>query len=135
MEDYEILLKRAQEKMPKGSGSGERFEMPHLKVHPAGAKTIIVNMDEVAKILRREPAHLLKFLLKELATKQERKEMQLTLLGRFTADHINKKLEIYVKQFVICPQCNRPDTKISREDRLDFMICEACGAKQAISKV
>src|SRR3989338_8368778 len=109
--------------------------MPQLHVQPACLKTIITNLDDVANRLQREPAHLLKFMLKELATKQERKETQLTVIGRFTEDHMNRKLEAYVKSFVLCPECGRPDTRILREDRLDFMKCEACGAKRSIQKV
>jgi translation initiation factor 2 subunit 2 len=36
---------------------------------------------------------------------------------------------------VICPICKRPDTKIVKERRFHFLICEACGAKSSIRPV
>ena len=135
MLDYSQLLKRGLEKVPKKTGSGERFELPQAQTQKDGRKTIIVNFHEIATKLRREPEHFLKFLLKELATKGEFSNERLVVLGNFPTDMINKKIELYVKQFVICPECGRPDTKLSKEDRIAVMRCEACGARHTIASV
>jgi translation initiation factor 2 subunit 2 len=39
-----------------------------------------------------------------------------------------------MKHFVICPECNRPDTKIERSDRFAFLKCEACGARGSLGE-
>jgi translation initiation factor 2 subunit 2 len=131
---YEDLLKRAMEKVPKKAEETERFTIPKARTEPAGARTIITNFNEVASGLRRDPAHLLKFLLKELATKGEvDKGGRLIVLGRFSDNHINKKIDYYVKTYVICPECGKPDTKLVKEDRYMFLKCEACGAKHSVS--
>ena len=126
---YEELLKRALSKVPKKSEATDRFVMPKARIEPAGAKTIIINFVEIAGSLRRDEGHLLKFILKELATKGDLEKGRLTVIGRFPDEHINKKIETYVKLFVICPQCGKPDTKLTRQDRFYFLNCEACGAK------
>ena len=34
----------------------------------------------------------------------------------------------YVDKYVICHECNRPDTRIIREGRIFLLKCAACGA-------
>jgi translation initiation factor 2 subunit 2 len=40
--------------------------------------------------------------------------------------------EIYVKDYLECPTCKSPDTKIEKENRISFLVCEACGAKSSL---
>ncbi len=131
---YEDLLKKGMAKVPKELKEHGRFTVPKAAITPAGAKTYIDNFSDVAKDLRREPAHLLKFMLKELATKGELEGKRLLVLGRFTESVINGKIDHYVKQYVVCPECKRPDSKIIKEAGFHFLKCEACGAKHALGK-
>lgn len=134
MDDYEQLLKRAMEMIPHREGTGERFEIPKAQAMAAGLRTVITNFKDIAARLRREPGHLQKFLLKELATSGEMETRGLNVIGNFSAELINRKLELYIKTYVICPECKRPDTRIIKEDIYNFIKCEACGAKHPISK-
>ena len=135
MQPYEKLLDQAFQKLPKRSESEERFKLPSAQVQPAGAKTIITNFTEMANVMRRKPDHLLKFILKELATSGELLGGRLIVQGRFRPDVINKKVELYAKEYVFCPECGKPDTKFLKEDRYMFLKCEACGSKNIIKKV
>ncbi|MEM2273205.1 MAG: hypothetical protein QXX56_03185, partial [Candidatus Bathyarchaeia archaeon] len=38
-------------------------------------------------------------------------------------------------EFVNCPICKRPDTKIIKEKRFNFLVCEACGAKSPVRRI
>ncbi|MBN2042282.1 MAG: translation initiation factor IF-2 subunit beta [Candidatus Aenigmarchaeota archaeon] len=133
--NYDSMLDEAFSKLPKKGEGGERFEMPKSKIIPDGAKTIITNFTEIAGTFRREGDHLLKFLLKELATKGELQGSKLTVQGRFRSDIVDRKLESYAKEYVFCQECGKPDTKIIKEDRYYFLKCEACGAKHVIKRV
>ena len=133
--DYEKLLARGLKKVPQKKGSGERFEMPKAKLLKHGLKTIFINFNDVVSKLRRDKKHFLKFLLKELATSFEEKDGKMIFQGNFPEDQVNRKIESYVKQYVICEKCGRPDTKIAQEGDMVFLVCEACGAKQHIKKV
>jgi translation initiation factor 2 subunit 2 len=135
MTDYENLLERCMCRIPKESKGGSRFTMPKADVLIQGARTIVSNFYEVASALRRDPKHLLKFFLKELATSYEEKDRNVTFQGRFPGPLINRKLELYVKYYVLCPNCCRPDTKIIRVGREEVLKCEACGAKCAVRKM
>jgi len=60
----------------------------------------------------------------------------LILNSKKTEKIINEKINDYVKEFVICKQCKRPDTKLVEYERgIYIMICEACGARSPVSKV
>ena len=66
---YEELLKRGMKKVPDKIEDKERFEMPRMKVQMTGSRTTMTNFSDVATALMRNPRHLMKFMLKELATK------------------------------------------------------------------
>lgn len=132
--DYEQLLEKGLSQVPKKSEGGDRFEIPKALLEKAGRRTILLNIFDIAKTLRREPDHLVKFLLKELATKGDIAGTRLYVLGVFTAEMINKKIELYVREFVSCPECGKPDTKLLKEARFTIIKCEACGARTTIQK-
>jgi translation initiation factor 2 subunit 2 len=133
--DYEDLLCRCVDKIPKECREGDRFTMPKADVLIQGARTIFVNFNDVSNTLRRDPKHMLKFFLKELATSSEEQDKKVVFQGRFPGTLMNRKLEIYVRDYVLCPNCCKPDTKIIKVDRIEMLKCEACGHKCAVKKV
>ena len=132
---YEELLERGLGKVPKRAEDKERFEIPRPKTLRQGSKTILINFNEIANALRRDPRHLLKFLLKELATSSEIKDNKLIFQGNFTEEHIAKKIEIYAKTYVYCPECGKPDTNLVKEEGFYQIKCEACGARKTVGKI
>jgi len=127
------LLKRARERLPKSVFEKERFEIPKVKGHLEGNKTVISNFDQIAGILRRPIDHLLKYLLKELATPGDITRSGLLVLGaKIASTRINSKIRQYADEFVLCGACGKPDTEITREGDFSFMKCSACGNKQTV---
>ena len=135
MLDYNELLKRAQSKIPTEKGSGERFETPRVRSTVIGMRTIIINFKEIADTLNRSPKHLMKFLTNEMATAGSLEESRAVFQGKFTHDTLTRLVGTYTENFIVCPVCKRPDTKIVKERRLFFLSCEACGAKSSIKAV
>jgi len=133
--NYDELLKRACSQMPEVSLKRERLELPRLYIKTVGMRTIISNFKEVADILNRNPQHILKFLTREMATAATFHESRAVFQGRFKHDSFERLLQRYMESFVICPVCKRPDTKITKEKRLSFLICNACGAKSSIKQL
>lgn len=129
---YREMLERAYGKLPEKVDAYERFTVPRPDVVQAGRRTVIANFKEIADELRRDPDHLLKFLVGEMATLAHFDGTRVVFQGRFTYDTIRNLLEIYTKKYVVCPVCNRPDTQLVRERRLWFLQCEACGARSSI---
>ena len=86
----------------------------------------------IANHLRRKIEHFQKFLLKELATSGYMDKDRLILNNKIPSAKINQKVEDYVKEFVLCRECKKPDTEIIKQDRLEIMHCLACGAKHPV---
>lgn len=100
-----------------------------------GMRTIIINFKEIAEALNRDPRHLMKFLTNEMATAGNFEESRAIFQGKFPQDTLTRLVGIYTENFIVCPVCKRPDTKIVKEKRLFFVSCEACGAKSSIKAV
>ena len=133
--NYDELLKRACSQMPEVSLKRERLELPRLYIRTVGMRTIISNFKEVADVLNRNAQHILKFLTREMATAATFHESRAVFQGRFKHDSFERLLKRYMESFVICPVCKRPDTKITKEKRLSFLLCNACGAKSSIKQL
>lgn len=130
--DYNSLLSRAKKLIPEELSVSERLEIPKVKGHIQGNKTIIINMFQIAKILDRPIEHILKFLTKELATKADVKNVSVLFNNKLPSANINKKMQKYTDIFVICKECGKPETKLIKENNLTFLRCQACGAKYTI---
>jgi translation initiation factor 2 subunit 2 len=132
MSEYEKLLEEAYTKVKVVEGGGGRFEIPQIEGHIEGKKTILTNFLNIASHIRRDPEHLQKFILKELATSGQRDGDRLVLNNKIPSIKVNAKIEQYVKEFVICKECGKPDTELKKENRLSFINCLACGAKHPV---
>jgi len=130
---YEQLLEKAYKEV-KPVETGERFEIPKVKGHVEGMKTIIINFSQICDILRRDKMHVAKYLFKELATPGIIENERLILNRKLTSVKINEKIAQYAKEFVICSECKKPDTELIKENRLLFMHCLACGAKKTVNQ-
>ncbi len=132
-EKYIEMLRKAKQLLPKGE-ERTRFEIPKATVQVQGRQTFVKNFLEITKALRREPKHLAKYLFKELAVPGSLGQ-ELSLQGKFSADFINKKIDSYTKEFVVCEACGKPDTTLIKTDRLYTMKCEACGARKPVRSI
>lgn len=129
MSDYDKLLDRAIDQLPQKVFETKRFSVPKAYSVIQGNRTIIQNFKDITEALNRDPQHVLKFLLRELGTAGNLEGGRAIMQGKFTHYLINERIDDYVKRFIMCHECNRPDTKIVREDRVFLLKCEACGAK------
>ena len=133
--NYDELLKRARAQIPEVTLKKERLEMPRLFVSMVGMRTTIANFKEVSDTLDRDPQHILKFLTREMATAATYHDGRAIFQGKFPRDTFERLLTRYMESFVICPVCKRPDTKIVKEKRLSFIICNACGARSSVKQL
>ena len=131
--DYEKLLERAREGLEDVMQNAERFNPPIPDImHEGSKKTIIRNFSEIIDSLRRDETHLYKFLLQELGTAGSVNNRRLVLQGRVPEKKIKDRIKSYIETFVVCQECNRPDTSFLRTGRTLNLHCEACGAKRPI---
>lgn len=133
--EYEKLLERALTLLPKKPVRHERFVLPEPICEVAGSRTYLINFKEICDTLNRPQQHFLKYLSREMATAGFIDGMKAVFQGRFSARILETLIDRYVKEFIICPICRRPDTRIERERRLSFLLCEACGAKSSLRTI
>jgi translation initiation factor 2 subunit 2 len=131
--DYEKLLKRIEGNLSdEKKQTTTRFELPTVDIMWEGQKTFLRNFAEFPKILRRDPDKVLQYLSKEFAVPAERIGDKAMFIGKRDPDDFTRLFQIYVKDYLECPTCKSPDTKIIKENRITFLICEACGAKSTM---
>jgi translation initiation factor 2 subunit 2 len=130
--NYRELLERAHSQLPPEVFTHKRFEIPRVRSDTIGMRTYIVNYKEIAEALNRDPLHLLRYLSREMATAGSIDGARAIFQGKFRSDTLDRLVQRYADEFVICPICKRPDTKLTKEKRLSFLLCEACGAKSSI---
>ncbi len=130
--DYEAMLDRGKEQLPEDVVSKERFEIPKVRGHIEGSKTIVSNFHQIADTLRRPPKHMLKYVLKELATPGDFRKNAVIFGAKIPASKINEKIRKYAEEFVLCKECGKPDTKITKDGDVVFIKCQACGARHSV---
>lgn len=134
MYDYEELLDRAIAKLPDIETTDARFVIPEPKVFAEGKTTILDNFGNIADVLNRDPDHLMKYLTRELGTAGKIEGSRAVFQGRFMRMQIANNIQAYVDEYVMCSECERPDTQLVRVDRVLILQCSACGAHRPVKK-
>ena len=130
--DYKELLKKVMDSTPKKEIDDDRFKLPKAEIFYEGNTTVIKNFDKISDAINREPDLILKFLLGGLGTAGELEGSRIVFQGKIPAKSIQDKLKEYIDTFVICSECNRPDTHLVKEGRTMLIRCDACGAFRSV---
>jgi len=133
--EYDKMLTRLYGSLPEKTISKERFEMPRLDSNIQGKKTTIRNFSQALKSVKRNEKHFYKYLTKETATAATIDEGKLVMNGKFYPDVLGKLFENYLKEFVLCHECGKPDTEIIERNHVKLLKCTACGALSPLKKI
>ncbi|KAK2707739.1 hypothetical protein QYM36_015440 [Artemia franciscana] len=112
-----------------------RYKMPKIlaKVEGKGngIKTVLVNVPEVAKALGRPPMYPTKYFGCELGaqTQFDPKNDRYIVNGAHDASKLQDLLNGFISRFVLCPQCENPETVLSCNAKKQTISqsCKACG--------
>lgn len=132
--NYEELLKKAKANLPERA-TASRLEIPDPETAISGRQTFIKNFGDIAKVIRRDPKHFAKYLFKELAVPGDVRGNELVLQSKIGFMMIKKRMNAYVSEFVVCEECGKPDTQMTKDGKNYFMKCEACGAKKSLRAI
>jgi translation initiation factor 2 subunit 2 len=128
--DYSDMLDRGIEQAPDIQPDSDRLDVPDPNVRKEGNVTVFENFRDVCRELSREPDHVLKFLQDEVGTSARIDESgRARLTGDFGARRVSDAIEAYTEQYVLCSECDLPDTNIEREQGAELLQCTACGAR------
>lgn len=130
--DYKDLLKRVVESTPKKEISEDRLKIPKAEIFYEGNTTVIKNFDKISDMVNRAPDVILKFLLGGLGTAGELDGTRVVFQGKIPAKSIQDKLKEYIDTYVICSECNKPDTHLVKQGRNLLIRCDACGAFRSV---
>jgi len=133
--NYEMLLDKAYKELPDVLKEHSRFEKPTVDSIIQGKITVVKNLGDLAKAVDRDTNMVSKYLIKELGTSGTHDSQHLVMKGQFRQPQIQDRFDAFLDEFVLCSECKRPDTKILREDRINFLVCEACGARRSIGSI
>ena len=125
---YDSILDRAKSKLPDISFSDDRFVVPALDSQVEGNRTFFRNFKEIVMVISRPPNHFLKFLTNELGTSGNIEGTRALFQGKHSKLQLSKLLDRYVNDYVVCPECKKPDTKFIHQGRIQMLQCDACGA-------
>lgn len=131
-DDYLSLLDNAKESLPETAESHERFVIPEADILQEGKITVVRNFIDISDALRRDPEHVLQFLLRELGTPGNIEGRRAVLKAKLSPVQIADRIQSYTDTFVICSECGLPDTHMLKEGRTLVLECEACGAHRPV---
>ncbi len=126
--EYDEALDKAYENITEVTKHGERFEPPEFNIRVEGNSTIITNFRDVAEKLDRDENHLMKHVLGEIGTAGHLENRRARLKGEFSEENLQEALKTYIEKYVLCSECNRPDTRLEKQKGTLTLKCEACGA-------
>jgi translation initiation factor 2 subunit 2 len=115
--DYKALLKRARDKLPTAVSEHSRFQIPEIDILIEGKTTVLRNFADIASAVNRDPADILAYLLKELGTAGTSDGKRVIFKGKVQPDQIKDRIDSYVSVYVLCSECERPDTKLEKDGR------------------
>jgi len=127
--NYEALLERAYKLLPPRRVKRERLEVESPEVVTVGKRTFVTNFKRLCDTLNRDPRLVLRFLLKELGASGNIEGDAAVIYGAAARKIVKELIDVFVKNYVVCPVCGSPDTILTREERkLMQLKCTACGA-------
>jgi len=110
-----------------------RYKMPRLQAKVEGKgngiKTVIVNMVDIARALARPPTYVTKYFGCELGaqTQFDIKSERYIVNGCHEAGKMQDMLDGFIKKFVLCEQCENPETVLKVKKNMIGASCRACG--------
>lgn len=131
-DDYEDLLEKGMSEVPDEAGESERFELPVADTRKDGSKTVITNFGEIADVISRDQDRFSKYLQDELGTSARVEGDEMVLNGEIRRGNVQAKVKQFAEEYVFCPECESPDTKIVREKGVEILKCQACGARNPL---
>lgn len=130
--DYGKLLQRAREDLPEDLASDSRWSVPEVDIMYEGRTTIVRNWRDILDALRRDHTHVLSYLLRELGTAGDGDEDRIVFNGKLAERQVQDRLDAYVDTYVMCSECHRPDTQLTKDGRTTLLKCDACGAHHPV---
>ena len=109
-----------------------RYKMPELLVKNEGkgngVKTVITNINDVAKALKRPAPYLHKvFGYAHNTPTTIDGDGRAVINGTFNKETLAKDLDAFIDRYVLCQHCQNPETTMIIKGNSGELVCKACG--------
>ncbi|MFB6233632.1 MAG: translation initiation factor IF-2 subunit beta [Haloarculaceae archaeon] len=133
--NYDAALDRAYEALPdRSSSETARLSVPDPAGETDGDFTRLTNIGAIADAVGRDPDHLHSAIQRALGTSGQFDGGRARYNGSFDVADFAAAVDDYVAEFVTCSECGLPDTVLDREDGIEMLRCQACGAFRPVEK-
>ena len=111
-----------------------RYLMPKLitKIEGGGrngTRTVIINMRPIAKAINRPEAQIMRYFGLKPGSRVKTTENTFSVNGPHENQILLSHLYNFIEEFVLCPECNNPETDDFTVDKNFIKIkCRACGS-------
>lgn len=114
------------------SDSFHRYKMSPIKITQrrknGSSKTIITNFLTICTELNREPKNIEKFVSSKMNSRTNIENKELLIQGDHELVVIQQIIKDYIKDYVLCKNCNNPETVIVNNKIINALSCSACGS-------
>ena len=108
-----------------------RYKMHEVNTIQEGQKTLIINLEDIAKDLKRDPMHILKYLSLTYGCGNKTNTgggvCKYFLMGLFDDKKIQQGIFDFIDLFVLCISCKNPETYFVLKDASLQRVCSSCG--------
>ncbi|BGP09003.1 translation initiation factor eIF-2 beta subunit [Rhodotorula toruloides] len=106
-EDRDYTYIDAHPSLSGGAGK-KKYRIPPPQLFREGNKrSMFANIADICKRMHCQPKHIIQFLFAELGTSEQ----------------IENVLQQYIVKYVTCKTCKSPDTTLTKDNRLTYLLC------------
>ncbi|KAI5181454.1 translation initiation factor 5 [Nematocida sp. AWRm80] len=119
-----------------------RYKMPSIEVkiegRGNGIKTVLVNIEEIARALKRDPRHITKYLSYEMGTlcSIDASNNKYIINGAHDKERVQEYIYNLIDALVLCKECTNPETVLycPSSRKSVHQKCKACGYDRITDK-
>lgn len=104
-----------------------RYKVPIPKIEHKNRKTKITNLSEIANAIKRNPDYISKYFGCELSTVYKYKNDECIINGNHSRQVLDKILDDFINKWVLCSNCELPETDLLVRKNKIYFDCKACG--------
>lgn len=118
-----------------------RYKMPAAQIKIEGSgngiKTVIPNIRDICKVLKRPEEFLLKFLGNELGALSNfvKSDDKFLVMGQHTQERVQELVFRFIEKYILCSACRNPETDVhvavTGKNTKIHLECRACSKKTA----
>lgn len=135
------MLRNTKININKSNDPFYRYKMQSIMLkdegYGNGLRTVILNLDEISNDLCRDPNFIIIYLSSVLGCKyiceQNDKKNKWILCGRYSQEQIQEYIYEFISNFVLCKQCQNPETIYEKVKNDVYLKCSACSKLSNIS--